>query len=288
MHPHLRTLAARQLDVVAVWQLREGGWTSRMIKHHAWRDGWRRIHRGVYALNSAPLSRQQLWMAATLTSPDSYLSHASAGAHYGFRRWTGSFEVITRPGRAGRRRHDRLLVFWSTTLEGDTTRHRGIPTLSAARVLLELAGWVPEKQTRRAFREALRLKVTDRTRLGTTLGRHAGRPGTPLLGHLTKRYGSLPYARARSDPEGLALEILLDAGIDQPLVNIRVAGEEADLTWPEHKRIIEIDGPQYHRFPEEDARKQARWERAGFTVRRMPSDDVYDHPERLIALAPHR
>ena len=51
--------------------------------------------------------------------------------------------------------------------------------------------------------------------------------------------------------------------------------EEADLAWPDLKRIIEIDGPQYHRFPEEDARKQGIWERAGFTVRRRPSDAVY-------------
>ena len=52
--------------------------------------------------------------------------------------------------------------------------------------------------------------------------------------------------------------------------------------------IIEIDGPQYHRFREEDARKQERWERAGFTVRRIPSDAVYDDPDRLIALATRR
>jgi very-short-patch-repair endonuclease len=36
----------------------------------------------------------------------------------------------------------------------------------------------------------------------------------------------------------------------------------------------------------EDARKQEIWERAGFTVLRLPSDDVERHPERLLALAP--
>ena len=259
-----------------------------MIEHRVRREGWRRIHRGVYALNSAPLTRQQLWMAASLTSPNSYLSHASAAALYGFRSSRGSFEVITRPGRAGRRRLGGVLVFWSAALDGDTTRRQGIPTLTAARVLLDLAPWVPEKQTRRAFREALRLKVTNRRRLRETLARHRGRAGTRRLSALTERYGLIPYPRTRSDAEGRALELLHDAGIDPPKVNTRIAGEEADLAWPDRKLIIEIDGPQYHRFLEEDARKQAGWEREGFTVRRIPSDDVYDHPERLIALVARR
>jgi len=60
--------------------------------------------------------------------------------------------------------------------------------------------------------------------------------------------------------------VLHDAGIPPPLVNHRVANEEADLVWLDSKRIIEIDGPQYHRFAEEDARKQRAWEAAGFTV----------------------
>ena len=60
------------------------------------------------------------------------------------------------------------------------------------------------------------------------------------------------------------------------------------MSYGRSKLIIEIDGPQYHRFREEDARKQERWERAGFTVRRIPSDAVYDDPDRLIALATRR
>ena len=51
-----------------------------------------------------------------------------------------------------------------------------------------------------------------------------------------------------------------------------------------HGTIIEIDGPQFHQFPDEDARKQARWEAAGFTVRRIPSDQVYNDPNRLLEL----
>jgi very-short-patch-repair endonuclease len=95
----------------------------------------------------------------------------------------------------------------------------------------------------------------------------------------------VPYKRTRSNAEALGFEVLHDAGIEPPKVNTRIAGEEADLAWPAHKLIIEIDGPQYHQFADEDARKQRIWERAGYVVRRIPSDTVYDDPSRLLALA---
>jgi very-short-patch-repair endonuclease len=121
--------------------------------------------------------------------------------------------------------------------------------------------------------------------LRSTLARHRGRRGTRVVGELASRYSSLPYKRTRSDAEGRALELLHDAGIQPPRVNTRIAREEADLAWPERRLIIEIDGPQYHCFPDEDARKQRAWEAADYTVRRIPSDLVYKRPELLIALA---
>jgi hypothetical protein len=135
------------------------------------------------------------------------------------------------------------------------------------------------------MREALRLKVTTPHLLAVSLERHRGRRGTRLLKELAERYASLPYGRTRSNPEALALEILQHAGGEMPEVNVEIAGEEADLVWRGRKLIIEIDGPQYHQFSDEDARKQSAWEGAGYTVRRIPSDALYVDPGRLIALA---
>ena len=36
--------------------------------------------------------------------------------------------------------------------------------------------------------------------------------------------------------------MLRDAGFELPRLNQRVAGEEADLSWPRHRLIVEIDG----------------------------------------------
>jgi very-short-patch-repair endonuclease len=56
---------------------------------------------------------------------------------------------------------------------------------------------------------------------------------------------------------------------------LAIAGEEADLVWADRRLIIEVDGPQFHRFRDEDERKESVWREAGFTVRRIASDDVY-------------
>jgi len=137
----------------------------------------------------------------------------------------------------------------------------------------------------RAFRESIRLKRTTARRVQQALERHPGRRGTSLLSALATRYAPLPYHRTRSDPEGRALELLHDAGIEPPRVNVKVAGEEADLVWSKRRLIVEIDGPQFHRFPDEDARKERVWRAAGYDVRRIASDAVYDAPAELVSAA---
>ena len=256
-----------------------------MVDDRVARHGWRVIHPGVYAVNAAPLTRHQRWMAATLTTPDTVLSHASAAAAWGFRPFEGPYEVVCRPGHGGPRRVGNLLVLRSRTLDGDTTRRDGVPMTTAARTLIDLCAHLDARATGRAFREAIRLKVTTIAALAGALERHRGQRGTGRLSELVQRYRSLPYARTRSPAEARALEVLYDAGVEIPLVNVRIAGEEADLTWPSRRLIIEIDGPQFHRFRGEDARKEDRWRAAGYEVRRISSDAVFDDPNRLIALA---
>ncbi len=71
-----------------------------------------------------------------------------------------------------------------------------------------------------------------------------------------------------------------------PRLNVRLADEEADLSWPGEKLIIEIDGGPFHQDVGEDTRKEAAWRGEGWRVERISSDDVYEHPGSLLALAP--
>lgn len=274
-----------QADVVARWQLMECGWTRDAIEHHAEHDGWQNIHRGVYALTHAPLTQLQRWMAAALTAPHTFLSHVSAAICWGFQSGAPLIETVTRLGSGGPRQLDGVLVRRSSQLAGETTSHFAVPITTPGRTLIDIAAALPRRAIGRAFREALRLKVLTTRELASALGRHRGRRGTRVLWDLTERYSSLPYGRTRSNAEARALEILHDAQMEAPRVNVRIRGEEADLVWQDARTIVEIDGRQFHQFRDEDARKQELWEAAGYVVRRISSDDVYAKPERLIALA---
>lgn len=269
--------------MVAAWQLRAAGWSRHKIAHHVTSRGWHRVHPGVYLLTQAAPTQLQLWWAAALTAPDTYLSHGSGGACYGYYRFNRPYEVVTRPGQGGRRRQGGILVFRSKRLDGEVTRHMGIPIMTAERVLADLTPGLTEKQASRCFREAVRLRHTNVPKLAGYVERRGGHPS--LLMDLARRYAPIPNHRTRSDAEARALELLHDAGVEPPCVNIKIAGEEAGLVWIERKPIVEIDGPQYHLFRAEDERKAERWRRAGFAVRRIPSDAIYDDPARLITLA---
>lgn len=131
----------------------------------------------------------------------------------------------------------------------------------------------------------MRLDLTSISEIVDCLARHPGRRGSVRLRAVAARYAGLPLDRARSGAEVRALEVLRDAGYALPRLNARVAGEEADLSWTAVRGLIEIDGAPFHLDVGEDARKQERWERAGWAVRRISSDDVYEYPERLVALA---
>lgn len=122
--------------------------------------------------------------------------------------------------------------------------------------------------------------------LGDYLGRCRSRRGTLRLARALARSRGLPIERARSGAEIRALEVIRDAGRPMPRLNIRIAGVEADLSWPSDMLIIEVDGGPFHQDKGEDSAKEAAWRGAGWRVERIPSDDVYDRPAALLALSP--
>jgi very-short-patch-repair endonuclease len=285
MDVRFREMAAAQTDVVARWQLVEAGWAHDAVDDWARRNRWRAVYPGVYALTQAPLTRRQRWTAATLSAPGTALAAASAAACWGFRPWAGSFEVVVRPGSGGPRLTDGLLAMRSLTLAGELTTSNGIAITTPDRTLIDLSANVRGRPQAKMVREAIRLKTTTAYSLLGALSRHRGRRGTATLRELALRYRDIPIARTKSDAEAAALEVLAGAGITAFANNVIVAGEEADLVDRDRRLIIEIDGPQFHMFLDEGERKQRLWQGSGWTVERLSSGDVFDAPERLVALA---
>ena len=280
-------LAGMQFNRIARTQLYALGLSDTAIAHRVAQGRMVAVERGVLAV--APVLAHDdwgRWMGATLTAPGSLLSATSAAAARGFWSSQRDFETITRPGQGGPRRTGGVLVFRSTTLDGDRDLHRGIPMTSVPRTLLDLAGHATDRALARAVREAVRLELTSVAALADYVGTARGRRGVGRLGVILERYAGLPLRRARSGAEVRALEILRASGRPLPRLNVRLAGEEADLSWAAVRLIVEIDGGPFHLDAGEDARKRERWEAAGWSVLRISSDRIYEDPAALLALAP--
>jgi Protein of unknown function (DUF559) len=280
-------LAGRQFNRVSRRQLIALGLSDAAIAHRVATGRLVAVEDGVLAV--APVLEHDdwgRWMGATLTAPGSMLSHVSAATARGIWSLPRQFETITRPGSGGPRRHGGVLVFRSSTLAGEYEVLQGIPITSVCRTLLDLAGGVSDQALARALREAVRLQLTTVGGLADRLGHYRGRRGSRRLAVAIARYTGLPLERARSGAEVRALEVLRTAGRPLPRLNLSIAGLEADLSWSSPRLIIEIDGDPFHLDRGEDARKEARWKAAGWTVRRVSSDDVYQRPQRLLELAP--
>lgn len=264
------------------------GWSERQIRHRI-DTGWLVVvHDGVVALGHRQRTSQSRWKAATMTTPTTTLFAASAGGLYELWEDPEHFVVVVRPGSGGPKRYDGLLVCRSTLLPGDAAVVDGIPVTGVARTIVDLAPHCGEKGMRRLVRDALRRELTTPAELWAVLDRHRGRRGTGELRKAAQRYCALPRIRkAMSDPEVVAQELLAAVGRSPSRTNARVAGHEADLIWDREKLIVELDSRRWHAFSPEDAEKDEAWTAAGFTVHRLPTDDVYTRPERLIALSVH-
>ncbi len=283
-HPEVRRIASRQRGLVARWQLIAAGLSpdaAERALHHL-----RKIFPGVVVTGWGPITQEQWWRAATLTAPRTTLSRTSAAAFWDIRRDQGRVLTVTRVGNRGRNRCGRLQVSYSRTLDGDVIVVDGLPVTTVTRTIIDL--WPTLSRTARSkmLREALRLRRTTAVELLAAVHRHRTRRGvTSLATEITARM-RLPFDRCRSDGEAYGLVVLDDAGFPIPRVNERFAGEEADFCWPDRKEIIEIDGPQWHRFKEEDARKTLIWTAAGFRVQRLTSERLFTDPQSLLDLAP--
>lgn len=280
-------LAWCQIGLVAHWQLLVAGLTDDAIAH--WSRGLRRPFDGVYLTGCGPLTRDQRWWAATLTTPDSSLAGPSAAAFHRLRDDPVGPVTIVRPGSGGPVPMDGLIVRRSQTVAGHISTAGGPRVTTVERTLVDEWGRLRSPRAReRLVREALRIGATTSGRTLLAVGEHRGVRGVARLRAYVRQFSHLPFERCRSDAECQGLVVLDEAGIDLPLVNVMVAGGEADFFWPGRGHIVEIDGPQYHRLTDRDRAKERAWRAAGLTVQRVASGAVYDAPWMLVNAATPR
>jgi hypothetical protein len=269
----LAELATRQWGVVSVGQLRALGFGRAAVTRRVHAGRLHRIHRGVYAVGHTRLGRDGRRLAAVLACGEgAVLSHTSAASHWGLLDTAAARIDVTAPrSRAG---VQGVRLHRSRFLDArDTTSHEGLPITTVARTLLDLAATVQPHRLERALAQAERLELYDHRAIEALLARANGHRGGTALAQATT---SEP-AWTRSEAEARFLDLVREATLPEPLVNLTLAAPdhprlEVDFCWPTHRLIVELDGWETHRTRaafEHDRRKDAALNAAGHRVLRF-------------------
>ena len=246
-------LTRRQRSLITRSQAFFIGLTDAQITALLKQQLWSEIRPGVYAVAGAAPSRDQAVLAVLLSAGEgAYASHRTTAFMYHVRRveLPESIDVVTALDRRvmldGVNGHRSRELF-----DADLTVHAGIPTVSAARALIDIAGSFRHDDVGKALDDLLRRRVCTLDDVRRCAGRlHAG-PGRSLRtvhDVLSERWAG--YDPGESDLETRALRAIAKAGLPLPKQQhrIRLGGKQVriDLAYPELKIAIEVDSWEYH------------------------------------------
>ncbi len=244
-----------------------------------------RPYRGVYSLTrSLPTLEARLLAAVLPCGSAATLSDRAALVLWGICEPRAEPIDVTTPHRPGQgrssiRSHLRRLP------SSGVTRRRGVPVTTVGRSLLDFAAAASERYLQRAVDEGTYLRLLHPTALDTLLVERRGQPGTAAL---RRALGARDRPiRTRSELERLFLELIIEAGLERPLVNRRIRTSEGsfevDFCWPGRRLIVETNGYRAHgpehRFNADRDRNQ-RLGSACWRVYRFSSDQVFERPEQ--------
>jgi hypothetical protein len=278
----LAWLALRQHGVVTAAQLSHVGLTDGAVCKRERAGRLHRVHRGVYAVGHAKLSREGRWMAAVLAAGEgAVLGGVSAAELWQIWRHRSDVSVIVSPRRHRPQtgisfRHCRALD------PRDVTRRFGIPVTTVARTQVDLSDTLTPHQLAYVIHEAdFRNRFNpDTTR--AAMARASGRHRMFALERALELHfeGS---AGTRSDYEDMFLKVVATAGLPEPITNVRREGLEVDFRWP--GLCVEVDGGGHTRpaTRREDRRRDAQLKADGYTILRFTADDVENFPTAVLA-----
>lgn len=240
------------------------------------------MHRGVYAVGHAELTRHGRCMAAVKASnPDALLSHSSAAWLWGLLP-TLPLPVEVSVPRRGHRRRDIRVHHAPGLAPEDGTEEEGIRVTAVAQTLLDLAASGTGWRLRNAVDKAKRLGRLDLIAVDSLLERRAGDPGTRRLTDALELYRDPAFDRARS--ELLFLDLVKKAGLPRPAINTFVEGYEIDAYWEAERFAIEVDGWDSHRTRkafEADPLRQEDLKLAGIDSVRITARRIEREPRQV-------
>jgi predicted transcriptional regulator of viral defense system len=276
---NVAAIATRQHGVVSVAQLKALGLTRQAIAFRAKTGRLHRLHRGVYAVGHRNLTTKGRWMGAVLScGPSAVLSHRAALALWELRPKPSAPYDVTILAVGGRRKPGVRVHSTRALPPTDVTTVDAIPVTAVPRTLLDYAKTANAQQIRTAIEAAERLELFDGRAMTDLLDRSPGRATTKIRAVLADMTDTVPWSR--SELERYFLELIREAGLPEPQVNMKVLGEDADFYWPTKRVIVETDSWGFHRSRtqfEEDRRRDTQRALQGLqsirlTQRRMQTE----------------
>ena len=272
-------LARRQHGVISTSQLLEIGLGRNAVAGRVARGWLQRLHKGVYAVGALESALTAPAGAVLAARGRAVLSHRTAAVIWGILedRSGDPIEITLLNARSKGRRGVRVHTGRLTTKE-IRTRH-GLQLTSPIRTIRDLAATAPEG-LEEAINEAQirRLVTTKELRNLLTLPQCGVRALRDAID------GEPQMTRSKAERRLLAL--IRSAGLPMPRTNVKVAGHEVDLHWPEHNLVVEFDSWTYHSTRaafERDRRRDADLELAGQRVMRVTHRQLCGEPIPLIA-----
>jgi very-short-patch-repair endonuclease len=239
---------------------------------------------GVYAVGHTRLTAKGRWMAAVLAcGSGAVLSHHQAAALWDLRPMpSGKIHVTA----LGKRKVEGVRCHVVRDLPAqDCTFIDAVPVTSLNRTLLDVAPEVSDQRLRSYLEAAQRQGLLDVRALDALITRSPGRAGrSKLKAAAAALTDHAPWIQ--SGGERKLLELLRAGGLPEPSCNVYVEGELVDLVWLPQRLVVEIDHYFTHgskRSFEDDRRRDAKLQRAGFRILRITYDRLERDPQGVIA-----
>lgn len=299
----LRMLAATQRALVTTDQARNLGYSKKQRVRLFDGRRWERLTPRVARLVGAPVTPEQMALAAVLDAgAGAALGGSSAAAWWGIPgNHLEPLHVVRARDRANTparsdQRHEPLLLPSSHVVTLD-----GIPTQVPARALFDIAGtrrrgaelpWFIERMERmvdNAWSASLVSGVTLHAMLDEMACR--GRPGIQVMREVLATRG-LDYEPPASNLEARVSKVLADGGLPEMRRQVNTGDEtgwigRVDLRDVDLPLILEVQSERFHSSlidKQMDALRIQRLEQAGFVVVEVTDVQVWHRPHELLAL----
>ena len=265
-------IAASQHGVVTIAQLLAVGLSRQAISRRVAKGALHRELRGVYRVGHRAPSVEARYMAAVLAcGPTAVLSGHAAAFLLGMLKGRPPAPEVT---ALADRRVPRILTRRAGRLdERDVTVRRSIPVTTAARTLLDIAGYTSLDDLARAAHEAQVRRMVDAKAVTEALARRPNTKGAWKLHEIFMGEAQVTL----SVLEDAFIELIDSIRRPRPRTNRPAGGRYVDCHWPEHNLVIELDSYRYHHTRhawEQDRRREREARARGDEFRRYTYGDV--------------